>query len=200
MFYSLTGKLVYQDTNSVAVDCNGIAFQCNASLNTLRNIGSDGDTVTLYTYLNIRQDGVDLIGFHNKEELETFKMLISVSGVGPKAALAILSELTPSQLAMAIANSDFKTITRAQGVGPKAAQRVVLELKDKIAKNLTPSDIADGLGTVAAAPVRGGNGPEAVSALVMLGYSQSEASSAVSKIDGSLSVEEIIKQALKGLM
>ena len=139
-----------------------------------------------------------MFGFATEQELECFKLLISVSGVGPKAALAILSELTPDKLALCLATGDSKSITRAQGVGPKLAQRVVLELKDKLAKGLElPADSPEiqAAGLAAA----DGNAAEAVSALTMLGYSQSEAAMAVSKLDGDLPVEELIKQALKQL-
>ncbi|MGN0562574.1 MAG: Holliday junction branch migration protein RuvA [Candidatus Fimenecus sp.] len=198
MFYSITGRVVHRDTQSVALETGGVAFQCSTTLSTLKKIGEKGSTATLYTYLNVREDALDLFGFATEQELECFKLLISVSGIGPKAALAILSELTPDKLALCLATGDSKSITRAQGVGPKLAQRVVLELKDKLAKGLElPADSPEiqAAGLAAA----DGNASEAVSALVMLGYSQSEAAMAVSKLDGTLSVEELIKQALKQL-
>lgn len=198
MFYSITGRVVHRDTQSVAVETGGVAFQCSTTLSTLKTIGEKGSTATLYTYLNVREDALDLFGFATEQELECFKLLISVSGVGPKAALSILSELTPDKLALCLATGDSKSITRAQGVGPKLAQRVVLELKDKLAKGLElPADSPEiqAAGLAAA----DGNAAEAVSALTMLGYSQSEAAMAVSKLDGDLPVEELIKQALKQL-
>ena len=198
MFYSITGRVVHRDTQSVAVETGGVAFQCSTTLSTLKTIGEKGSTATLYTYLNVREDALDLFGFATEQELECFKLLISVSGVGPKAALAILSELTPDKLALCLATGDSKSITRAQGVGPKLAQRVVLELKDKLAKGLElPADSPEiqAAGLAAA----DGNAAEAVSALTMLGYSQSEAAMAVSKLDGDLPVEALIKQALKQL-
>ncbi len=141
MFYSITGKVVYSDTQSVALETGGVAFKCNTTLNSLKRIGERGNTVTLYTHLNVREDALDLFGFYTEQELECFKLLISVSGVGPKAAISILSELTPEKLALSIATGDSKAITKAQGVGPKLAQRVVLELKDKLAKGLElPAD------------------------------------------------------------
>ena len=198
MFYAITGRVVHLDTQSVALETGGVAFQCSTTLTTLKTIGEQGSTVTLYTYLNVREDALDLFGFATEQELECFKLLISVSGVGPKAALAILSELTPDKLALCLATGDSKSITRAQGVGPKLAQRVVLELKDKLAKGLElPADSPEiQAAGIAAAD---GNASEAVSALTMLGYSQSEAAVAVSKLDSALSVEELIKQALKQL-
>lgn len=198
MFYSITGKVVYYDTQCVAVECGGVAFKCFTTMNTLKSIAEKGITVTLYTYLNVREDALDLFGFSTEQEMECFKLLLSVSGVGPKVALAILSELTPEKLAICIASADSKAITRANGVGPKVAQRVVLELKDKLAKGLDLGNVgveieAAGIGA------QEGNASEAVSALTMLGYSQSEAAVAVGKLEQSISVEEMIKQALKQL-
>ena len=198
MFYSITGRVVHRDTQFVALETGGVAFQCSTTLSTLKTIGEKGSTATLYTYLNVREDALDLFGFATEQELECFKLLISVSGVGPKAALSILSELTPDKLALCLATGDSKSITRAQGVGPKLAQRVVLELKDKLAKGLElPADSPEiqAAGLAAA----DGNAAEAISALTMLGYSQSEAAMAVSKLDGDLPVEALIKQALKQL-
>ncbi|MBQ6864272.1 MAG: Holliday junction branch migration protein RuvA [Clostridia bacterium] len=200
MFYSLTGKVVFFDTSSIAVDCNGVAYRCFSTLNTIKRCAQNGATVTLYTYLSVREDAMELFGFADKEELDFFKLLISVSGVGPKAGLAILSELTPSQLSMCIASGDVKSITRANGVGPKIAQRVVLELKDKIAK-LAPAGVStEQLEGIASTSQQGSPSAEAVNALVVLGYGQTEAARAVAKLDISLSVEEMIKQALKELM
>lgn len=172
------------------------SFRCFTSLNTLKQIGEKGAKATLYTYLSVKEDALDLYGFSTEQELECFKALISVSGVGPKAGIAILSELTPEKLVICIASGDNKAITRAQGVGPKIAQRIVLELKDKLAKGLDLSVNTIDVSAVNSAS-SSGNQAEAVSALTMLGYTQSEASVAVAKIDENLSVEEIIKQALK---
>lgn len=200
MIYSITGELVYADPNMAAVNVNGIAFQCDISLNTFQHLGSNGSTVTLYTYMNFKQDGVDLLGFYNRSEVDAFKMLTGVSGVGPKAALAILSEMDPAKLTLAIASGDYKAITRAKGVGPKAAQRIVLELKDKVAKGLEGGNASDTFVAAATATAAGNsNAADAVGALVMLGYSQSEAAIAVGKLDQTLSTEELIKQALKQL-
>lgn len=202
MLYSVTGEVVHAEGSTVAVNCSGVAFLCNVTFNTLKRVGSVGDVVTLYTYLNVKEDALDLYGFYEKEELELFKLLISVSGVGPKAGLSVLSELEPSELIMAIASNDAKTITRAQGVGPKVANRIIMELKDKVAKGMTPSTASETFKASAMATANIGktNVSEAVSALVSLGYSQSEASIAVSKVDPSLTAEQIIKQALKSLM
>ena len=198
MFYSITGKIVFADDQSVALETGGIAFRCNTTLTTRKALGEIGTVAMLYTYLNEREDALGLFGFATLHELDCFKSLISVSGVGPKAALAILSELSPEKLALGIATGDSKAITRAQGVGPKLAQRVVLELKDKLAKGLELSSVTPEI-EAAGAAVQGGNTAEAVSALTMLGYSQSEAAVAVSGLPDTLSVEDLIKQALKRL-
>lgn len=196
MFYSLTGNVIFSDSASIAIECSGIGFRCFTSMNTLKKCGLTGTSLTLYTYLAVREDAVELYGFYDVRELEFFKLLISVSGVGPKAAIAILSEHTPESLTVCIASGDVKSITRAQGVGPKIAQRVVLELKDKIARNmpqgLSGEDI-NGIASVGASA----NTSEAVSALMVLGYSQAQASFAVAKLDPVLSVEALIKEALK---
>ena len=196
MFYSLTGKVVFSDENSVALECGGVAFRLFTTLNTLKKCAPAGQVQTLYTHLNVREDALDLFGFSTEYELEWFRLLIGVTGVGPKAALAILSEQTPEKLALCISSGDVKAITRANGVGPKIAQRVILELKDKAKSAVSSSADAAVLERVSAV----GEIPEtseAVAALTMLGYSKSEASVAVSKVDSSLSVQDIIKQALK---
>ena len=195
MFYSVTGKVVFSDLYSVAVECGGVAFKCLTSANTLRDIDKN-KTVTLFTHLNVREDALDLFGFSTEYELEWFKLLIGVTGVGPKAALAILSEQTPEKLALCISSGDVKAITKANGVGPKIAQRVILELKDKAKSAVSSIDgdtDAESVSAVGEMP----NTSEAVAALTMLGYSKTEAAVAVSKIDSSLSVQDIIKQALK---
>ena len=197
MIYSLSGKVVHADANGVAVQCGGVAFYCAASFNTLRKVGGVGSEVTLYTYLSVREDAMDLFGFCDPQELQCFKLLIGVTGVGPKAALAILSQLTPERLALCVASGDAKSITKAQGVGNKLAQRVVLELKDKF-KAEVPSVFgadAEAAGVASASA----NCEEAVSALEMLGYGRSEASAAVGKLDSALPTEELIRLALRAL-
>lgn len=198
MFYSITGKIVYSDPASVALSCGGVSFRCTVSLNTLKNIGRQGETATLYTYLSVREDALELFGFYDQQELEFFKLLLGVSGVGPKAAIAILSQNTPDSLALSIAAGDVKAITRAQGVGPKIAQRVVLELKDKMAK-LAPSHISSGEIGNAEQINLGGNISEAVSALAALGFSAADAAKALSGADPAGKVEDLIKIGLKKL-
>lgn len=196
MFYSITGTLVYSDLSSVAIDCNGVAFRCNVSMNTLQHMPQRNSKVTVYTYLNVRDDALDLFGFYSADELDMFKLITSVSGVGPKNALAILSEFEPDDLRIIIASGDAKSLTRASGVGTKLAQRIILELKDKVGSigGNVEAEIAS-VGAVSASK----NAAEAVEALVSLGYSQSEASLAVGRLDSQLSVEELIRLALKSM-
>ena len=196
MFYSITGKVVYTDESSVALDCNGVAFRCNVSMNTLQHMPQRNSKVTVYTYLNVRDDALDLFGFYSADELDMFKLITSVSGVGPKNALAILSEFEPDNLRIIIASGDAKSLTRASGVGTKLAQRIILELKDKVGSigGNVEAEIAS-VGAVSASK----NAAEAVEALVSLGYSQSEASLAVGRLDSQLSVEELIRLALKSM-
>ena len=197
MFYSITGNVVFTDETTVAIECGGVAFRCATSFNTLRKIGGTGQKATLFTYLSVREDALDLFGFYDKDELDCFKMLIAVSGVGPKAALAILSQLTPGKLALAVAAGDVKAITAAQGVGPKIAQRIFVELKDKL--NVF-SDASDGgsLESISRAAASS-NAAEAIEALTALGFSKSESSIAVGKLDPEDTVDNLIKKALAAL-
>lgn len=197
MIYSLTGKVIALDQNGLAVQCGGIAFFCFSTMKTLKNVAINTET-TVYTYLNVREDAMELYGFSTPNELDAFKQLITVSGVGPKAALAILSVLTPDKLALSIASGDTKSITKAQGVGAKIANRIILELKNKFSAELTAeqSEIVGAVQMTAGAE----NLSEAIEALVQLGYSRSEAAVALGKLDSSLSVEELIRQALKSLI
>ena len=199
MFYSLTGKLIFKDEQNVVISCGGVGFKCQTTRNTLSALALQDGDVTVFTHLNVREDALDLFGFSAKEELDAFKMLITVSGVGPKAALAILSELSPDNLAVAIASGDSKSITRANGVGPKLAQRIVMELKDKISNVSFISEESSNVSNAVNSVNNMSNTAEAIAALTALGYSQTEASVAVSKLSPTLSVEELIKGALKNM-
>ncbi|MBQ7296094.1 MAG: Holliday junction branch migration protein RuvA [Clostridia bacterium] len=198
MFYSLTGKVINKGINHAVVECGGVGFLCFTSRFTLSDLPDDKSVATVYTHLNVREDALDLFAFSTEYELEWFKMLITVNGVGPKAALAILSELTVDEIALAISAKDVKAITRANGVGPKIAQRIIIELKDKVKSIVPDGDFFADSDRVSAA-IEMPHTSEAVAALTMLGYSQSDAATAVSKIDPSLSTQAIIKQALKYL-
>lgn len=195
MFYSVRGKLIHMDSSTAVVECGGVGYNCQTTMNTLKTLRL-GDEVTLFTYLNVREDAMELFGFSAKTELDTFKTLIGVSGVGPKAGLAILSELSPEQVAMAIATDDIKIITRAQGVGKKIAQRIVLELKDKLAKSLS-SENTSLPSSSAAANAAMGNIPKAIEALGVLGYAPADVSGILATMDSALPVEQLIAQTLR---
>jgi len=173
-----------------------VGYACKTTFSTLQQIAGKSE-VKLYTHLAVKEDAVELFGFATKGELKSFRMLISVSGVGPKAGLAILSACTPSQFALAVATGDSKAFTKIKGIGTKIAQRIVLELKDKVAKENTISVRGNAAQGFAAVP--SGAVEEAVTALVVLGYTEGEAMSVISKLDPNLSVEELIKKALIGL-
>ena len=194
MFYSLTGKLIHTEAYLAVVECGGVGYRCMTSLTTLSCLPPAGERVTLYTHLNVREDALDLFGFSSMSELDAFKKLIGVSGVGPKSALAILSDMTPDRLALCIASGDAKSLTRAPGVGVKLAQRLILELKDKISK----AELASGVGEAAVQIGADGSGMnEAAAALCTLGYSQSQAAEALAGLAADLPVDELIRQALK---
>ena len=195
MFYSLTGKIVHTEPGFAVVDVGGVAFKCATSMGTLRTLRLNG-SATLYTHLNVREDALDLFGFATQAELNCFKLLTAISGVGPKAGLAILSELSPEEVALAAAGGDVKRFCRANGVGPKLAQRIVLELKDKVVDFSTGVLGADFLQP--GGPSVSGNAAQAVEALATLGYSPTDAAAAVGRLDSSLPVEELIRLALKG--
>lgn len=195
MIYSVTGELIHKEQSLAVVQCGGVGYACRTTLSTLSAIGERGSRVTLLTWLYVREDCVELFGFATEQELNCFKMLISVSGVGPKAGLAILSDTTPERFALAVASGDSKTFTKTKGVGPKLAQRIVLELKDKIVKEQPVSGFSEDF----SAGISGGNVGEAISALVVLGYSQSEAASVIAGLDASLPVPELIRLALRNI-
>lgn len=194
MIYSVSGKLIHTEADLAVVECAGVGYACKTTLSTLQKITGE-ETITLLTHLSVREDAVELFGFADAEELRSFKLLISVSGVGPKAALSILSAMTPQQFALAVATSDTKSFTQVKGIGKKTAERLCLELKDKVAGETIS---VRGQASVSI-PVQGGNIGEAITALEVLGYSSAEAAGAISQLDPNLSVEELIKKALIGL-
>ncbi len=195
MFYYISGTLVHKDANFAVVDASGVGYKIHTSMYSLGTMGDTGAEIKMYTFLYVREDTFDLYGFLSAEEMDLFQMLISVSGVGPKAALSLLSCMPPHRLAGAIVTGDSKLLTQAQGIGPKAAQRVILELKDKL-KNEDMTE--NGSAGLVAAEAFGYSG-EAAEALVMLGYSQSEAKRALAGVDMNQDIELIIKSALKKL-
>ena len=193
MYYYINGEYVEKGENFIVIDAGGVGYKIYTSLAAISKMPEYGKKVKVFTHFYVREDTQDLYGFPTNEELSMFLNLISVSGVGPKAALAILSVATPPELALAIIQKNVKVITKASGVGPKLAERVILELKNKI-KNI------DALPEEFAENIVSDSGSEAVEALVALGYSEQEAKKAIGLLDGSLSVEETIKEALKKLM
>lgn len=197
MFSYLNGTVAELEPNLAVMDVGGVGFACNVSLNTVARL-KVGVAAKLYTHLNVREDALELFGFWDKDELVTFKLLTSISGVGPKAALSILSVTTPSELALAVTTGDEKPILAASGVGKKLAGRIILELKDKIAKsNIEMSEITQSVHV----PSSSGADSEAVQALAALGYGRDEIGAALRGVDTSgMSVEDIIKLALARLM
>lgn len=201
MFYYLDGELVLCDANAAVIDCGGVGYQLTVSMTTAESInGKTGEKCRLYTHLQVKEDGVELFGFATREELSAFRLLISVSGVGPKAAMSILSLLSPDRFAYAVATEDTKALSRAPGVGGKTAARIVLELKDKLSKDqLTGSLSSMEGGKKASAPLpSGGKLGEAADALSVLGYSRAEINDVLRGIDVSgLSLEQIITASLR---
>ncbi len=202
MFYYLKGELTYVAEATAVVECGGVGYKLTVSattLSSLPSITSDCPEVKLYTYMAVRENDVELYGFYSTEELDIFKLLISISGVGPKAAMSVLSILPPDALADAITSQNVKMISRAPGVGVKTAQRIVLELSGKL---ITPeAAAASGTGAGAAAR-RAPSFTEAQDALIVLGYSRQEAQTALKNVPDAdkKSTEELIKAALVRLM
>ena len=195
MFYYLNGTITLLDANLAVVDCGGVGYACHTTNYTLARLQL-GKPAKLFTYCNIKEDAFDIFGFSTREELNCFEQLLGVTGVGPKAALAILSVASPEQLTLAVMTQDDKTITMAQGVGKKLAQRIILELKDKLGASQLELNTVEFAGS--GAPVRGSKSAEATAALVGLGYSQTEAAAALKGIDlEHLSIEDVIRRALR---
>jgi len=200
MFYYVCGELVLAEPGTAVIDCGGVGYKLSVSDNTLGKISNaDKKNVLLYTYMYIREDAVDLIGFATQEELSAFKMLISVSGVGPKAAMSILSLLSVEKFALAVSTQNSKAIAKAQGIGPKTAARIVLELKEKVTKEFSSvqgeSQISDFIPEEAV--ISGGNLAEAEKALMVLGYTKAEAQAALKGVPPTATLEEMVSAALR---
>lgn len=197
MFYYINGLVAVLEENLAVLDCGGVGYACHTTSYTLAQL-QIGTQQKLFTYCHVKEDAFDIYGFATKEELSCFNRLLSVSGVGPKAALAILSSVTPSQLTLAVVTGDEKTLTMAQGVGKKMAQRIILELKDKMAAT-TPQYEGPSGGFVPVAA--GSKTSEATAALASLGYSNSEIALALKNIDvENLSLEDIVRSALRAMV
>lgn len=200
MFYYVKGSVVHMAPYLAVVDCGGVGYACRTTNNTLARLRK-GETATLYTHLNVREDAMELYGFASENELSCFQLLISVSGVGPKAALSILSSTSPEGLATSIITGDEKALTVAPGIGKKIAQRIILELKDKLAKGQLSTPGGESYGGTGVTVIPQNKASEAAAALAVLGYSQAEAAAALKNIDmEALALEEIIKQALKKMV
>lgn len=197
MFYYLSGVITHIEPNIAVVDCGGVGYACNTTANTLSYLKLN-EKAKLYTYCYIREDAFDIYGFSTESEKRSFEMLIGVSGVGPKAALSILSANTPESFAASVITNNEKSLTCAPGIGKKIAQRIILELKDKLSKDFT------GLTAAAGAPISGGlslsKATDAAAALAVLGYTQSEITAALSGVDTEKPLEDIIRQALKRML
>ena len=200
MFYYLNGTLEYRDSSTCVIDCGGVGYKLTISLTTSDSlVNKMNQKVKLYTYLAVREDGIELFGFGTNEERACFNQLISVSGVGPKAAMSILSTLSPDKFSLAVCTEDVKAISKAQGIGSKTAARIVLELKDKISKDMMTlgSKVQD------TAPIQSTSNAtlsEAAEALMVLGYDKNTVLNALRGLDtSSADVGEIIKAALKKL-
>ena len=199
MIYCLTGKIVKKSMNAVVLSCGGVGYyaQCPASVaGALPGVGKEA---TIYTVMSVTENDMSLYGFATEQQQACVEMLIAVSGVGPKVGLAILSVMEPDRVALAISAGDHKAFKAASGVGPKLAQRIVLELKDKVAKGFVDGISLEDVAGASADTQASQGSSQAIAALVSLGYSQSEAALAVSKIDAALPVEEIIKLALRSM-
>ena len=200
MFYYVSGTVAHIEPYLAVIDCGGVGYLCHTTTYTISSL-KKGEKGKLFTVLNVREDAMDLYGFATQEELTLFKQLTSVSGVGPKAALAILSTSTPANLALSIITGDEKALTRAPGVGKRIAQRIILELKDKLAKGQTLNMSGESYGGDGVTVIPENKLSEASAALAVLGYSQSEINMALKGIDlENLKLEDIIKQALKKMM
>lgn len=203
MFYYLSGILAHREPGLAVLDCGGVGYRLTVSQNTLAALDRASvrsDKVKLYTYMAVREDSVELFGFYTSEELDTFKLLIGVSGIGPKAAMGVLSAFTPEGLARAVCAEEVKAIAKSNGVGAKGAARIVLELKDKMSySGGEEPQTATASPSSAAAPSAGL--AEAAEALVALGYARGEVNTVLSKLDtAGLPSGEIIRAALAQFM
>ena len=199
MIYCLTGKIVKKSMNAVVLSCGGVGYYAQCPASVAGALPGAGKEATIYTVMSITENDVSLYGFATEQQQACFEMLTAVSGVGPKVGLAILSVMEPDRVALAISAGDHKAFKAASGVGPKLAQRIVLELKDKVAKGFVDGISLEDVAGASADTQASQGSSQAIAALVSLGYSQSEAALAVSKIDAALPVEEIIKLALRSM-
>lgn len=194
MIYSLSGTLIHKEAALAVVECGGVGYACRTTQTTLAAIGAIGSQVMLYTHLSVRDDAVELFGFADREELSCFQMLITVSGIGPKAAISILSDLTPNHFALLVASGDSSALTKVKGIGKKSAERIVVDLKDKLAKT---NPAVEGMPMNAGNATGTDNLSEALAALCVLGYRQEEVMPVLLKQSEDLSAEELIRLTLR---
>lgn len=195
MIYSLKGKIISKENNLAVIECGGVGYACRTTLNTLSSLECDNSSDTLlYTFMSVHENGIELFGFLTKQELNCFKMLLSVSGVGAKVGLSILSDFTPEQFAMLVASGNSKALTKTKGIGAKTAQRIILELKDKIMADIPEYDTGS-----SAINISSGNSArsEALEGLMVLGYNQSEIMPVLAGIKENLDTAGFIREALR---
>ncbi len=193
MIYSVSGKLIHKEGNLAVIECGGVGYACRTTQTTLSKLGKLGEQAFLFTHLSVREDAMELFGFADRDELACFELLITVSGVGPKAALAILSDLTPNRFALLVASGDSSSLTKVKGIGKKSAERIVVDLKDKLAKS-NPA--------IKELPASGGavgtdEFSEALAALLVLGYRQEEDIPVLAKLPEDEGEEELLRLTLK---
>ena len=195
MIYSLKGKIISKENNLAVIECGGVGYACRTTLNTLSSLECDNSRDTLlYTFMSVHENGIELFGFLTKQELNCFKMLLSVSGVGAKVGLSILSDFTPEQFAMLVASGNSKALTKTKGIGAKTAQRIILELKDKIMADVPEYDTGSSVINMSS-----GNSArsEALEGLMVLGYNQSEIMPVLAGIKENLDTAGFIREALR---
>ncbi|MDE7281773.1 MAG: Holliday junction branch migration protein RuvA [Ruminiclostridium sp.] len=196
MIYSVNGEVVHIEQSLIVVECGGVGYACISTASAV-SAAVMGEKLKLYTYLNIREDAAELFGFADETELNCFKKLISVSGVGCKMAISVLSSMSPQEFALSVINEDYKKLTKAQGVGNKLAQRIVLELKDKLKKDSSFENT--NIPQINVKAVGGNAYNEALTALMVLGFSNSQAQTALEGLPAELLVQELVKEGLKRL-
>lgn len=200
MYYFVKGPVVHIAPYMAVIDCGGVGYACRTTANTISHL-QKGENTKLYTHLNVREDAMELYGFFSENERNCFELLIGISGVGPKAALSILSSTTPEGLAMSIITGDEKSLTVAQGIGKKIAQRIILELKDKLAKGQINSGGGESYGGTGVTVIPQNKASEAAAALAVLGYNQAEVAAALKGINiDALPLEEIVRQSLRKMV
>lgn len=199
MFYYISGEVAAVDAAMVVIDAGGVGYALNTSYPSARSVRV-GETATFYTYLRVAENIFELYGFIRREELDCFKQLLTVSGVGPKAALAILGVVTPEKLALCVISGDEKALTAAPGVGKKLAQRILLEMKDKMSRDQLENASGDGISLSGEGMAGGSSAEDAIAALAVLGYPRAVALSALQGVDtAGMATDEIVRAALKRL-